>query len=149
MANLVELRTITRQRLKTAKILITAGDWDGAAYMLGYVLECALKAVTCKTLHLVQYPENKSERIDSFFMTHRFDQLLIISGMSDVFNIKGPIESYRNWSEFTQEYPGDWPGMRYDQKYNSWGEAKVRRLYTNLTDKQGGILTEIIRRKRW
>lgn len=149
MANNRELRGISKKRLKTVQILINAGDWDGAAYMMGYALECALKAVTCKTLHLVSYPENtRNDKIDNYFMTHRFDQLLVVSGMEDIFSSRGPAESWRNWSEFTAEYQGSWTEMRYDRDI-VWDEAKIRKLYNNLKDPNYGIITEITRRHKW
>jgi len=46
MANCAELRKIAKARLKSVETLMAVNDWHGAAYMLGYVLECALKAAT-------------------------------------------------------------------------------------------------------
>ncbi|TSC85129.1 MAG: HEPN domain-containing protein [Microgenomates group bacterium Gr01-1014_16] len=144
-----ELRKIAKARLKTAKILLEAGDWNGSVYMMGYALECALKASACKALHLTTYPENtRNEKIDTYFMTHKFDQLLIVSGLSDIFGFKGKSEAFRNWSEFTIEYPGDWPSMRYDPKLR-WDEVKTRKLYNNLVDLSNGVIATIKRRHKW
>lgn len=149
MANCIELRTIAKARLKSVEALITVGDWHGSAYMLGYVLECALKAATCKTLHLIAYPENtKNDKINSYFMTHRFEQLLVVSGLENVFSSRGPKEAWQNWSEFTLEYPGDWPAMRYDLSKN-WDKIKIEQLYNNLMEPTNGILTIIKRSKKW
>lgn len=145
-----QLREITKARLKTAKILLKAKDWDGSVYMMGYVLECALKAAACKALHLATYPENtKNDKIDIYFMTHRFDQLLIVSGLEEIFSLKrGVVEESMNWSDFTINYPGDWPKMRYEPNL-IWDEIKTRKLYNNLTDYKSGILTVIKRRRKW
>jgi hypothetical protein len=149
MSNCEELKQITKARLKSAKTLIAAKDWHGAAYMLGYVLECALKAATCKTLHLVEYPENtKNDKINLYFMTHRFEQLLLVSGLEDIFSSRGPAETWKNWSEFTIEYPADWTPMRYDTKVR-WDKTKVNKLYNNLTASKFGIISIIKRKKRW
>lgn len=151
MANLRDFRSISRLRMKTVQILIAGGDWDSAAYMMGYSLECALKAAICKTLHLVRYPENtRIGPVDSYFMTHRFDQLLTPSGMEDLFSSRGNKDVFRNWSEFTQEYPGDWPSMRYDrQRQMQFDEIKVKKLYNYLNGRPYGILTVINKEKRW
>lgn len=147
MATGTDLKQITKKRLKTVKVLLSVKDWDGAAYMMGFVLECALKAVICKTLHLVNYPEyTGKQKVDDYFMTHRFDLLLKVSGMENIFSDRGPSESWRNWSEFTVEYPGDWPAMRYDIN-RKWDETKVKKLYTNLVESQNGLLKEV--KKRW
>lgn len=149
MSNCVELKQIAKARLKSAKTLMKANDWHGAGYMLGYALECALKSVTCKTLHLVTYPENtKNDKINLYFMTHRFEQLLVVSGLENIFSSRGPQEAWENWSDFTLEYPGEWPTMRYDIK-TVWDKTKVEKLYTNLTAPTNGILTIIARRNKW
>lgn len=151
MATGTDLRQITKARLKSANILMSAGDWHGAAYMLGYVLECGLKAVICKNLRLTSYPDNvHNNHVKTFFATHRFDQLLIASGMQDIFSVTGSKECFRHWSEFTVEFPGDWPAMRYDlTRLNQFDETKVRQLYENLTDKRHGIISTMSLRRRW
>lgn len=148
MANCDDLKRISEARLKTAEILINAQDWEGAAYMMGYVLECALKAVVCKTLHLQSYPD-KADDISKFFKTHKFDPLLILSGLQDTFNTGAPIAVWQSWSEFTGEYPGDWPAMRYNAPGLTWNEVKVKKMYTNLIDPVHGIITQIKLKRRW
>ncbi len=151
MASSSELKSISLLRMKTVKILIEGKDWDSAAYMMGYALECAMKAVVCKTLNLVSYPENTRNNLtDNYFMTHKFDQLLTPSGMDDLFGSRGNKDVFRNWSEFTQEYQGDWPSMRYDRsRQKQFTEAKVKKLYNNMIEKPCGILTTINSEKRW
>lgn len=143
MADLHGLRKIAKKRQKTVEILIAAKDWDGAAYTMGLTLECALKAKICKTLKLDSYPEYTGQKkIDDYFMTHKFDLLLKVSGMENLFSATGDPTAWQNWSEFTKEYLGDWPTMRYDAD-RQWDETKTTDLYTNLK----GVLKEI--KKRW
>lgn len=149
MSNCNELRQIAIARLKSVNTLIKAKDWHGAAYMMGYVLECALKASTCKTLHLISYPDNvKYPNISSYFMTHKFEQLLVVSGLENIFSYRGPVNAWKNWSDFTLEYPGDWPSMRYDIK-KIWDENKVKKLLLNLTEPKYGILSIIKEKRKW
>ena len=151
MASAKELKAISQARLKTAKILIEAEDWDGSAYIMGFALEIALKAVICKTLHLVNYPENtKNRTTDAFFMTHNFDQLLKASGMEDLFSARGKGDEFRNWGDFTQEYQGDWTAMRYNpERLERFKKEEVERLYNNLVGKPSGIITVIKTKRRW
>ena len=151
MATGPDLKSIALARLKTAEILITAADWHGAAYMLPYALECSLKAVICKTLHLTAYPDNeKSESIRSFFTTHLLIQLLVVSGLQDIFGPTGPQQPYQYWSDFTIEYAGNWPQMRYDLKrMQQFDEGKVKKLHFMLTDPEHGIVTMIEKNARW
>lgn len=150
MASGRDLKLITSKRLKTTQILLKAKDWEGAAYMMGYVLECALKAACCKSLHLNNYPDvhgNKSsERITKFFYTHEFDALLVISGLNDLFSFG--TKGFSSWSGFTQEYPGGWTEMRYTVNTN-WTETKVKLLYSYLADEKNGILSIIKGGSRW
>lgn len=154
MASGPDLKKIAQARLKTAEVLIGAGDWEGAAYMLPYALECALKAVVCKTLHLISYPDSpKTEKdgiVRDFFKTHVFIQLLIISGLQDIFGPNGQNIPYRYWSEFAIEYSGKWVEMRYDRiRMAQFDETKVRALHQKLTDPTYGILTVIDQNTRW
>lgn len=149
MVNCNELKSIAKARLKSASFLMDAKDWDGAVYMMGHVLECALKACACKALHLSSYPE--SRKTDGHFMTHNFDQLLVLSGMSDIFGINAsPVAIFQNWSEFTQEFSGDWPAMRYDLTHQqSFNEINTKKLYNNLNGDVNSILKVITKQKRW
>ena len=119
--------------------------------MMGYALEVALKAAACKALRLDEYPSNtRNKSIDGYFMSHKFDQLLVISGLSDLMSLTGPAVAYKNWSEFVQEYPGDWPSMRYDHDIKLKFDAdKVARLYKNLYSDRESIIQTLARKKRW
>jgi len=151
MATGKDLQQISRARIKTSQILLAAKDYEASAYMMGYGLEIALKAAACKSLRLDGYPSNTNNKsIDSYFMSHKFDQLLVISGLSDLFSLNGPPNSYKNWSEFVQEYPGDWPSMRYDPKVKlKFDSRKVMRLYNNLYEDAESIINTIIGKRRW
>lgn len=147
MADQHSLRKITEARLRSAEALIVAEDWEGAAYMMGYALECAMKSVTCRVLNLAQYP--KGGKDEDFFMTHRFDRLLIVSGLTDLFGSNG--QGYAAWSAFTQEYPGEWTAMRYEQSGQFDGE-KVKMLYEHLngtTVGKEGLCKMLTIKQRW
>jgi hypothetical protein len=142
-----ELKQITKSRLKSAQILIKAKDWEMAAYMMGYTLECALKAAICRRLGVTKYPDSsKTKEVANFFRTHKFIPLLLLSGLSEVFSFSGNVVVFQNWSNFTKEYPGEWPTMRY-KSGTGLDEIKVKNLYTNLTVKSVGVLSVI--KKRW
>ena len=146
MTKYEDLKTISEARLKTAKTLIDAGDWIVSAYIMGCVLECALKAMVCKTLCLPSYPptsKSENKKIETFFRTHEFDSLLIVSGLLDVFGFGK--QFYNNWSAFTQEYLGQWTDMRYEanNQNKEWDETKINFVYNELNTLIGEI------KKRW
>ena len=46
--NRYDLRKLAKIRLKEAQILLKNGNYDGAYYLSGYVVECGLKACIAK-----------------------------------------------------------------------------------------------------
>lgn len=147
MASGDELKQIAQKRFESAGKLMEVSDWDGASLMMGLSLECALKAVTCKTLNLDNYPETRKDKnINAFFKTHNFDALLVVSGTDNVFGVRGTGDPSWNWTEFLNEYEGDWWNMKYDlNRINSWDNEKINKLYNHLK----GLIDEIERRNLW
>jgi hypothetical protein len=50
--NRAELQQLAEARLADAQVLLEAGRLDGAYYLLGYVVECALKSCIAKQFGL-------------------------------------------------------------------------------------------------
>jgi hypothetical protein len=151
MANSDDFKNLAKNRLKTAELLIANEEWGMAAYILGFVLECILKSAACRSLRLEMYPEiktTKDQRIVTYFRTHNFDMLLLVSGTSDIFGITGKGAS--SWSGFTQEYTklGEWTNIRYDT-LNQFDKNTVLSLYKFLTEPPNGIIPLIEAEKRW
>ena len=151
MATYQDFKSIAEKRLNTVDILIANQEWGVAVYMMGFVLECILKALTCKALKLATYPEmqsTKHAKIKSYFLTHDFDMLLIISGTSQIFGLSE--EGASSWSGFTQEYTksGAWTSIRYDV-LNRFDEKKAKSLYTYLTSKPDCIIPILEKQKLW
>ena len=100
-----DFQNIAEKRLKTVDILVSNEEWGMAVYLMGFVLECVLKASACRALKFKVYPEikiTKNQQIATYFRTHDFDMLLVVSGALDIFELSGPGAS--SWSGFTQEY---------------------------------------------
>lgn len=151
MATHQDFKDIAKKRLKTAEILMSYQEWGMAAYILGFVLECVLKASACKALNLAVYPEiekTKNQQIVNYFRTHNFDMLLVVSGTSDIFGLSR--EGASSWSGFTQEYTkiGKWTDIRYEV-LNQFDENLVKSLYKFLTEKPSGIISLIETKNRW
>jgi len=154
MATGLELKAISKKRLKTVGYLLSAKDWEAAVYLMGMTLEIALKSAACKALHLDNYPE--SQHIDDgYFKTHSFDRLLRISGCSDIFSLKGSQDAFDNWSLFTEAFifggsSGKWMAMRYDPKMlATLTEVKAKDLYSQLYEDENSILKLMTERRRW
>ena len=135
----------------TVNILINNQEWGVAVYLMGFVLECILKASACKALNLNAYPEiqkTKNAKITNYFLTHDFDMLLLVSGASSIFGLSGAGAS--SWSGFTQEYTkiGKWTDIRYDV-LTQFDEPTTKKLYDYLTKEPDGIIPLIKGQKIW
>jgi len=151
MATNQDFKDIAKKRLKTAEILMSNQEWGMCAYILGFVLECVLKASSCKALNLAIYPEiekTKNQQIVNYFRTHNFDNLLIVSGTSDIFDLSG--DGASSWSGFTQEYTkiGKWTDIRYEV-LSQFDENRVKSLHKFLTEEPNGIIPLIETKNRW
>jgi hypothetical protein len=71
--NKIELEKLTAIRIKEAEILLNAECYQGAYYLAGYALECALKACIAKQVKEFDFPDKKLAN-DSY--THDFTKLL-------------------------------------------------------------------------
>jgi hypothetical protein len=75
-----ELRRLAEQKVRDAEVLLEAGRYDGAAYLVGYGVELALKARICETLGWEGFPSTRNEfRQYASFRTHDLEVLLHLS----------------------------------------------------------------------
>lgn len=151
MANSQDFKNIAKKRLETVEILMSHQEWEMSAYLMGFVLECILKASACHNLKLKIYPEEisivKHKNITGYFRTHDFEMLKVISGVSELFDLSA--DGASSWSGFTQEYTGSWTEIRYDQLSNRFDETKVKSLHNFLTAEPNGIIPLIKKRNVW
>ena len=81
MIPVAELDNIARARIEDAKVLLTAGRFDGATYLCGYAVEIALKARIYRTLDWAEFPSTGGEfQPYRSFQTYELDVLLRLSG---------------------------------------------------------------------
>jgi len=102
--NRTDFHQLAELRLKEARALLAADFPEGAYYLAGYAVECALKACIAKRTREHDFPEKKLV-IDSH--THDLGRLLDLAGLSDLLkkDVAGNIElkldweNVREWSE--------------------------------------------------
>lgn len=152
MATGADFRNMTEGRMRCVDCLLEIRDWQMASYMMGHVLECALKAMICKNLGVIEYPSDVKRSINStvvnFFRTHAFDQLSLLSGLSEntfsATNTQGA--EFDNWSQFTFNYPSTWVEMRYEtSQAKVFDETKAREMYNYLIGDTDSIINVIKR----
>ncbi len=137
MATRLELQQISLARLAEAKLLFSNNHFDGAAYIIGYVLETALKARICKILDS-DYPD--SGDISKSFLTHKYENLVKLAGLEKTLdNEKGKNPQFAaNWSLIS--------GWKETKRYNPIGSAtstEVLDVIDALENPTYGILTWI------
>ena len=54
-----EFQAVARMRVREAKVLLDAGDSPGAYYLVGYSIECALKACVARQVRRCDFPADK------------------------------------------------------------------------------------------
>jgi len=128
-----DLQTLADLRVADAEKLVDAGRFSAAYYLLGYAVECALKACIAKQIREHDFPD-KQLVLDSY--THNLEPLLRISGVKPEFDsrIKADKSLEVNWTTVK-----DWTeAARYD---NNIPEIRARDLLDAVTDPQCGVLT--------
>ena len=141
MPSRAELKKLALTRLEEAKILYQHAKYDGAKYLLGYVVEMALKARICKLLDS-DYPD--SGEIAKSYLTHKYDLLVKLGGLQKTLDeeLNRNLDFKTNWSIAT-----NWTeALRY-KKIGTVSKNDVETLIDALENKPHGVLTWI--KKRW
>jgi HEPN domain-containing protein len=132
------LQAIAKLRIKEAKVLLDNSCFQGAYYLAGYAVECALKACIAKQTRQHDFPDRKIVN-DSY--THDLEKLLNVSGLkihhqsqmaSDpIFASNWAV--VKDWSEET----------RYNQAIT---DIEAKDLYAAITQQKHGVLRWL---KQW
>jgi hypothetical protein len=137
--NRQELQALSKNRRQEAAALLKSKHYSGAYYLLGYSIECALKACIAKQINKHDFP-NKD--LANKAHVHDLEKLLNLSGLESAFQAEAvknkPFEV--NWAVVK-----DW---KETSRYNcTITAADARDLYSACTSRKNGILTWI--RKKW
>ena len=136
--NRYDLQRIARARVKEAKVLIDNGQFSGAYYLLGYAVECALKACIAKRTKRYDFPDRKLAN-DSH--THDLARLLIAAGLKRQFDADS-MDNPRLASNWT--IVKDWSSeVRYNIDISG---SRAREMYSAVNDRSMGMLTWL---KKW
>jgi HEPN domain len=138
--NRIEAGAFAESWVADAKALLDAGRWHAAYYLVGYAVECGLKA--CILAHIdttgIIFQDKKfAERC----FTHDLETLVkaadleIIRGLDIAANPALGV----NW-----QIVKDW---NVDVRYRELSELEARSLYNAITDSANGVLPWI--RARW
>jgi HEPN domain len=129
--NRIELQEISEVRLRESQALLTAGFAEGAYYLAGYAVECALKACIAKRTQEHDFPEKKFVN-DSH--THNLKTLLQLAELKTELDtiieadpaMESVLDRVQEWSE----------ASRYQRKTAQEADA----LLKAIEEGKGGLL---------
>lgn len=137
--NRADLQTLSRIRRRESSALMAAGCYPGAYYLVGYAVECALKACIAKATKRHDFP---NKQIATQVYTHDLQALVRLAGLKPGFDAdrRASPSLDLNWAVVK-----DWSEeSRYDLGIS---RSQARDLYSACTTRIGGILPWI--RQRW
>lgn len=126
-----DLQRLALTRVEEARILLENKMYNGAYYLCGYAIECALKACIAKKTQRFEFPDR--EKVNSSYV-HDLEKLL---GVAELKLVKDKVakkdpEFERNWSTVK-----DWSEK---SRYQEHGEKEARDLFLAVSEKNHGVL---------
>lgn len=136
-----DLQTLARRRLKEAKALLANGCYEGAYYLLGYAVECALKACIAKHMRKGHFPPPRN-LVDACYI-HDLTRLFKTAEL---------------WSAFEADMMANAALADNWQRIKGWNEAKrydparlsrvdAENAYRGVADPRNGVFPWL--RLRW
>ena len=114
-----------------ARALARLGMSDGAYYLAGYSVECALKACIAKLTQRHEFP-NRKRALDSY--SHNFAELLTAAGLEN---------ALRNEIQRDPRFLAHWNVVKLwspERRYATTDSAATRDLLEALGDRNHGVL---------
>jgi HEPN domain-containing protein len=129
-----ELQTLSRIRAKEAQALLRLGLYDGAYYLAGYAVECALKACIAKETKRHEFPDKR--RADSSY-THSLVDLVRITNLD---------ASRRELAESDPAFDENWDKVRSwseQSRYRRHSAQAAQELVQAVCDRRHGVIAWI------
>ena len=136
--NRTDFQKLTKLRLKEAKLLLDNKYYEGAFYLAGYAVECALKACVAKKTKRYEFPPKNADKL----YTHDLQALVALTGLKPDLDaeMKRVKEFRKNWVAVK-----DWnESVRYETKID---DKRAYALYVAITAEPNGVLSWL--KKYW
>ena len=131
--NRAQLHRLAELRVREADALLALGEWSGAYYLVGYAVECGLKACVLNRIADtgVIFTERK---FSEWCFTHNLGDLIKVAGLEGAFgqslsaniDLKDYWKTVKDWNETA--------------RYAEWLEFDARALYNAIADPVNGVL---------
>lgn len=139
--NRADLQQLAKLRIKEAEVLLNNGSYEGAYYLAGYAVECALKACIAKLTKRFDFPLDP-KTVQRTVYIHDITELLKSARLTADFEreIQSNLVFKNNWGIVK-----DWSEQsRYETRI---AEADARDLFTAIAGRRNGVLSWL--RKYW
>jgi len=133
-----DLRALARTRLRESRILFARGEYSGAYYLAGYVIECGLKACIAKQTRRHDFPDrgtaNKS-------WSHELVELVGVAKLKPALDAEriGDPQFDANWGVVK-----DW---KTETRYVGKDRRQAEGLIRAISDRRHGVLRWL--RRHW
>lgn len=136
--NRSDLQRLAELRIAEAKVLLENNYWEGAYYLAGYAVECALKACIAKATRQYDFPDR---RVANASHTHNLSSLARAAGLEESFRERASLDrnfqvrwnAVKDWSEEARYRP-------------NISEQQAVALYDAIVEVEYGVLPCI---KKW
>ena len=126
-----DLRALSHVRLSEARALLSAGLPDGAYYLAGYAVECALKACIAKETLRYEFPERK--RVDASH-THNLRDLVNVAQLQDVHQAAAKSNPlFKQYWDIVQRWSEQ-------SRYDKHSRESARELIEAIGDRNHGVI---------
>ncbi len=129
-----QLQQLAENRVRDAEALLNAGQWSGAYYLVGYAIECGLKACIAKLTNQHDYP-NKEFAQKCY--THNLEALVQVAELERQRSADANANPLlgTNWLIVK-----DW---NEKARYQQWSELQARKLFEAVAQANDGVLSWI------
>jgi HEPN domain-containing protein len=128
-----DFQDLARLRLKEARVLLKNGQYAGAYYLSGYVVECALKACIARRTERYEFPPKRNV-VDRCY-THVLPQLLETAGLTAARNTEAAVSAS---FEASWNIVRDWTE---EARYNAMvSKAEAEQMLAAVAATRGGVL---------
>lgn len=122
---------MSRIRLRKARALAKLGMNDGAYYLAGYCVECAIKACIAKTTQRHDFPDKRKAEAS---YTHNLIELLRVAKLAEVRNEEAKHDAaFRNNWDLVQSWSEQ-------SRYSTARPEVAKKLVDAVGDRNHGVL---------
>ncbi len=127
-----DLQELANVRLRESQILFAAGAFSGSYYLVGYAVECALKACIAKRTQQFDFPD---KTLATQSHTHKLKDLLKVAELD---------RALSDFSETNLIFNQFWAvvlSWSEESRYKIWQQQRAASLIQAVSDLEHGVMS--------